>query len=96
VAQLNLPAMPRAQGARVGAALQAELARLLVQPALQQQLRAPGAAERLAAAALDGGALALRRAERPERTGQRLAQQLVDSLLAAADGTGARTQERTR
>lgn len=86
VDRLTLPAMPRTQGARVGAALQAELARLLAQPAMQARLRSPGAAERLAQAEFDGGTLMLRRAERPEHTGRRLARQLVERLGTAAEG----------
>ena len=84
---LSLPAMPHARGERVGAALLAELTRLMSQQAAQQRLREITGSGRLSsAAAVDAGMLPLAPGERPELTGHRLAERVAGGLLAPDRG----------
>jgi hypothetical protein len=85
IGTLALPGMSRVQGERIGAALRQELAQLLASDAMIERLSDSVASRALATTvALDGGNLRLRRNERPERTGRRLAQRLAQSLLIPA------------
>jgi len=74
-----------ARGERIGAALRQELAQLLASDAMIERLSDSVASRALATTvALDGGSLRLRRNERPERTGRRLAKRLAYKLLMPA------------
>src|SRR5262249_40496960 len=90
IGTLALPGVSPAQGERIGAALQHELARLLASDAAMERLRGSIASGALASTtALDAGSLRMRRNERPERTGRRFAQRLAQSLLTPARPRGA-------
>ncbi len=87
--------MTQRRGERVGAALQSELFRLLSSEGSLRSLREAAASGSLVTAeSLSVGNLRISGRERPERTGQRLARQLVDQLTASptsrTNGTGAR------
>jgi len=95
IGTLSLSGMTQRQGERIGVALQSELSRLLSNDNALRSLREAAASGSLITTeSLSAGRLRMNPRERPERTGQRLAQQLVKRLTTApthtADETGLR------
>lgn len=81
---LSLAGVSRPRGAAIGAALQAELARVLGSEQVQSRLRA------FAAPTLDGGRMTVHRGERAERMGARIATQITGGLLGTLPARGRR------
>ena len=86
---LSLAGVSRNRGAAVGAALRAELARVLGTEAAQRQLREFAAAGGTAAR-IDAGHMSARAGERAEKLGTRIATQVAGGLSGATAVRGRR------
>lgn len=89
IGALVLHGVSHARGRAIATAIRSELTRLLSSDSVMRQLRGASVSGAITSIeALNAGRVTLSRQERPERTGQRLAQKVVERVLVPAEPNG--------